>query len=126
MFVNAELVRRGLARTLTIPPNDSLRRRSSPASSEPRGRAGRGLWGLPAESRRPEAAGRLVAWLQALLAHGYVPGGILPMAQMRMRQSMAQFELAFEQETALERRRREQLRKRAANRSRARRITRTE
>jgi hypothetical protein len=39
---------------------------------------------------------------------------------------MAQIELAFEQEMALERRRREQLRKRAANRSRARRIQRTE
>jgi hypothetical protein len=45
---------------------------------------------------------------------------------MKMRQSISQFELAFEQETALERRRREQLRKRAANRSRARRIQRTE
>lgn len=45
---------------------------------------------------------------------------------MRMRQSINQFEVAFEQETALERRRREQLRRRAANRSRARRITRTE
>lgn len=48
------------------------------------------------------------------------------MAQMRMRQSMAQIELAFEQEMALERRRRDQLRKRATNRSRARRITRNE
>jgi hypothetical protein len=48
------------------------------------------------------------------------------MANMRMRQSMAQIELAFEQEMALEQRRREQLRKRAANRSRARRIQRTE
>ncbi len=49
------------------------------------------------------------------------------MAQnMRMRQSTAQFEKAFEQEMALERRRREQLRKRAVNRSRARRIERTE
>jgi hypothetical protein len=45
---------------------------------------------------------------------------------MRMRQSISQFELAFEQETTLERRRREQLRRRAANRSRARRITRSE
>jgi hypothetical protein len=45
---------------------------------------------------------------------------------MRMRQSISQFEVAFEQETALERRRREQLRRRAANRSRARRISRTE
>jgi hypothetical protein len=45
---------------------------------------------------------------------------------MRMRQSISQFELAFEQETTLERRRREQLRRRAANRSRARRIARTE
>jgi hypothetical protein len=43
-----------------------------------------------------------------------------------MRQSITQFERAFAQEAALERRRREQLRKRAVNRSRARRITRTE
>lgn len=43
-----------------------------------------------------------------------------------MRQSLSQFELAFEQEQALERRRRDQLRKRATNRSRARRIQRTE
>jgi len=45
---------------------------------------------------------------------------------MKMRQSTQQFELAFEQEAALERRRRQQLRQRAANRSRARRIQRTE
>jgi hypothetical protein len=45
---------------------------------------------------------------------------------MRMRQSISQFESAFEQETALERRRREQLRRRAANRSRERRVTRVE
>jgi hypothetical protein len=45
---------------------------------------------------------------------------------MRMRQTFAQFELAFEQEAALERRRRTQLRQRAANRSRARRIQRIE
>jgi hypothetical protein len=45
---------------------------------------------------------------------------------MRMRQSLSQFEVAFEQETALERRRRQQLRHRAVARSRARRIQRTE
>jgi hypothetical protein len=45
---------------------------------------------------------------------------------MKMRQSISQFEDAFEQETSLERRRREQLRVRAANRSRARRIERTQ
>ena len=45
---------------------------------------------------------------------------------MKMRQTISAFEVAFEQESALERRRREQLRRRAANRSRARRITRTE
>lgn len=45
---------------------------------------------------------------------------------MKMRQSISQFEVAFDQETALERRRREQLRARAANRARARRIHRTE
>jgi hypothetical protein len=45
---------------------------------------------------------------------------------MRMRQSLDQFETAFEQEAALERRRRKQLRQRAAARSRARRIQRTE
>lgn len=43
-FVNAELVRRGLARTLTIPPNDRyagrLKQLEIAAS-----RAGRGLWG---------------------------------------------------------------------------------
>jgi hypothetical protein len=45
---------------------------------------------------------------------------------MKMRQSITQFETAFEQEASLERRRREQLRRRAANRSRERRINRTE
>ena len=45
---------------------------------------------------------------------------------MKMQQSISQFELAFEQEAAIERRRRKQLRQRAANRSRARRIQRTE
>jgi len=44
----------------------------------------------------------------------------------RLRQSAEQFELAFEQEMAAERRRRKQLRARAVNRSRARRISRTE
>jgi micrococcal nuclease len=43
-FVNAELIRRGLARTLTIPPNDRfagrLKRLEMGAA-----RAGRGLWG---------------------------------------------------------------------------------
>jgi micrococcal nuclease len=43
-FINAELVRRGLARTLTIPPNDRfarlLRRLELDAA-----RAGHGLWG---------------------------------------------------------------------------------
>jgi micrococcal nuclease len=43
-FVNAELVRRGLARTLTIPPNDrfagELKQLEIAAA-----RAGRGLWG---------------------------------------------------------------------------------
>jgi hypothetical protein len=48
------------------------------------------------------------------------------MAAMRMRQSLAQYEAAFEQETQLDRRRRHQLRQRAANRSRARRIVRAE
>jgi hypothetical protein len=43
-----------------------------------------------------------------------------------MRQSISQFEVAFEQETSLERRRREQLRRRAANRSRQRRMVRDE
>ena len=44
----------------------------------------------------------------------------------RRNQSLEQFEVAFEQEMAAERRRRKQLRQRAANRSRARRIARTE
>jgi micrococcal nuclease len=50
LFVNAELVRRGLARTLTIPSNDSfadLFARLAAAA----GAAGRGLWGrCPLES----------------------------------------------------------------------------
>ncbi len=44
-FVNAELIRRGLARTLTIPPNDrfaGLFKRLEKRAS----RAGRGLWGV--------------------------------------------------------------------------------
>jgi hypothetical protein len=45
---------------------------------------------------------------------------------MKMRQSISQFEVAFEQETTLDRRRREQLRRRAAKRSVDRRIHRTE
>ena len=45
---------------------------------------------------------------------------------MRMRQSLNDWELAFEHETVLDRQRRAQLRHRAAARSRARRITRVE
>jgi hypothetical protein len=45
---------------------------------------------------------------------------------MRMQQSLTQYEVAFEQEAALERRRRQQLRQRAVNRSRARRVVRAE
>jgi hypothetical protein len=44
----------------------------------------------------------------------------------KLSQSVEEFELAFEQEMATERRRRRQLRLRAVNRSRARRIARTE
>ena len=43
-FVNAELVRRGLARTLTIPPNDRFARRFERLQMAA-ARAGRGLWG---------------------------------------------------------------------------------
>ncbi|MGH2924830.1 MAG: hypothetical protein ACRDK1_02530 [Solirubrobacterales bacterium] len=45
---------------------------------------------------------------------------------MRMQESIESFELAFEQEAAVERNRRKQLRQRAANRSRARSIQQTE
>lgn len=45
---------------------------------------------------------------------------------MRMRQSLSDWEVAFENEMALERVRREQLRRRAVARSRARHIERTE
>ncbi len=45
---------------------------------------------------------------------------------MRMRQSLNQFESAFEQQKVLEQRRREQLRYRAANRSRERRVSRSQ
>lgn len=43
-FVNAELARRGLARTLTIPPNDRFARRFKRLQSAA-ARSGRGLWG---------------------------------------------------------------------------------
>lgn len=43
-FVNAELVRRGLARTLSIPPN-TLHRALFERLELAAGRAGRGLWG---------------------------------------------------------------------------------
>ena len=43
-FVNAELVRRGLARTLTIPPNDRFAARFKRLEMAA-ARAGRGLWG---------------------------------------------------------------------------------
>ena len=44
MFVNAELVRRGLARTLTIPPNDDFAPLFARLAARA-GRMGRGLWG---------------------------------------------------------------------------------
>jgi micrococcal nuclease len=43
-FVNAELLRRGLARTLTIPPNDRFAGRFKQLEVAA-ARAGRGLWG---------------------------------------------------------------------------------
>jgi micrococcal nuclease len=43
-FVNAELVRRGLARTLAIPPNDRFAGRLE-RLQDAAARAGRGLWG---------------------------------------------------------------------------------
>ncbi|HMI82350.1 MAG TPA: thermonuclease family protein [Solirubrobacterales bacterium] len=43
-FVNAELARRGLARTLVIPPNDRFARRFERLQMAA-ARAGRGLWG---------------------------------------------------------------------------------
>ena len=43
-FVNAELVRRGLARTLTIPPNDRFAERFKRLQMAA-ARGGRGLWG---------------------------------------------------------------------------------
>ena len=43
-FVNAELVRRGLARTLFIPPNDRVEERLKQLEIAA-ARAGRGLWG---------------------------------------------------------------------------------
>jgi micrococcal nuclease len=43
-LVNAALVRRGLARTLEIAPNDSLAPLFSQLAKDA-GRAGRGLWG---------------------------------------------------------------------------------
>jgi micrococcal nuclease len=43
LFVNAELVRRGYARTLTIPPNDAFAPRLARLERDA-SRAGRGLW----------------------------------------------------------------------------------
>lgn len=45
LFVNAALVRRGLARTLTIPPNDRFAPRLKRLELRA-ARAGRGLWGI--------------------------------------------------------------------------------
>ena len=44
LFVNAELVRRGIARTLTIPPNDSFAPLFARLAAQA-GASGRGLWG---------------------------------------------------------------------------------
>src|SRR5215217_8784600 len=44
LFVNAELTRRGLARPLTIPPNDSFATLFTRLAAKA-GAAGRGLWG---------------------------------------------------------------------------------
>ena len=44
-FVNAELVRRGYARTLTIEPNDTFAERFARLAQEA-ANAGRGLWGV--------------------------------------------------------------------------------
>ena len=44
LFVNAELIRRGLARTLTIEPNDSFAALFARLAARA-GAAGRGLWG---------------------------------------------------------------------------------
>jgi micrococcal nuclease len=44
LFVNAELARRGLARTLTIPPNDSFAQLFARLAARA-GAVGRGLWG---------------------------------------------------------------------------------
>ena len=44
LFVNAELARRGLARTLTIPPNDSFAQLFARLASRAAA-SGRGLWG---------------------------------------------------------------------------------
>jgi len=50
LFVNAELLRRGLARTLTIPPNDSFASLFARLAARA-GALGRGLWGsCPLES----------------------------------------------------------------------------
>ena len=51
---------------------------------------------------------------------------VFVMSELRMEQQLEDFEHAFEQESALERRRRSQLRQRAVARSRARRIQSTE
>ena len=98
-----ELVARGYARTLTIPPNVA-----------PRGRVRAARRGAP-------RAGR--AWASGERLLSVVPVGCRVMAT-RMRQSLAEFERAFVEETQVDRVRREALRRQAVQRARQRQVER--
>ncbi len=103
LFVNAELVRRGYATQLTIPPNVRFAERFRELARAARERGDRTLGGL---LRRGPAPGTL-------------PG------RMSMRQTLAEFERAFHEQAHDDRRRAEQVVREAHLRQRARHIERT-
>ena len=103
LFVNAELVRRGIATPLRVEPNVAHAEELGRLADRARD-AGRGLW---AAARRVETL-----WSGTL----YAP--------MRMRQSLADIEAAFVEELEEDRERAERMQRRAVKRTRKRRVER--
>ena len=95
-FVNAILVRRGLARSLTIPPNDRFAPLFRRLSCAPRAPAAGS--GAPAALSRRDV--RTFSPASASCGFATVPPRPPGHPTMRMRQSISQFETAFEQETS--------------------------